>query len=211
MIKAVLFDMDGLLADTENLNMDAATEVCAGLGISLSPEEKQKCIGTTIEKFFRDLFKQRQLDLDLESACEAFHRAYGKVLEKGIKAFPGAESLPRALKQEGYKLAIVSGSIRTRVDMVLSQLGILDIFDVIFSADDITKSKPDPEGFLLAAKRVGVLPEECVVLEDSEAGAKAGKAAGMKVIGVVNNGGQDLSLADRIVQELTEVNITANY
>ncbi len=209
MIKAVLFDMDGLLADTEPINMDVAARVCGGLEFVLSEAEKQKCIGVTIEKFYRELFESRNLDLSIAGACQEHNRIYEAILRNGVKDFPGAKSLPKSLKSRGFKLGLVSGSTKAQVGIVLSQLGILDMFDAIVSADDITKSKPDPEGFLLAAKKLGVLPEECVVLEDAEAGVKAGRAAGMVVVGVVNSGRQDLSLANSTVQDLTQVDIMA--
>ncbi len=134
-------------------------------------------------------------------------KIYDELLEVGLCHFPGAKSLPALLKSRGYKLGLVSGSTRKQVETILSQLGIKNFFGVIIAIEDVAHGKPDPAAYLLAAQKLQVTPEECVVLEDALPGITAGKRAGMKVIGVTNNGGQDLSLADLVVNGLDEVEI----
>lgn len=207
MIKAVLFDMDGLLVDTENLNLKVAIKICKDLGLNLTPMEKQSCIGVTSQKFYTDLFQNRKLIFDLKKTLGKHFKIYDKLLKIKLKHFPGAKTLPLFLKSQGYKLALVSGSTKKQVNIVLSQLGIKNLFDIIITADDLHSSKPDPEGFLLSAKRLKISPEECIVLEDSTPGIMAAKKAGMKVIGVINNGQQDLALADFKVKDLTKIKI----
>ncbi len=202
MIKAVLFDMDGLLVDTETLGIQVAVKICKELGINLTPEEQKSFIGVTDEKFYRELFKKRNLDYNVQEVREKHFGLYETLLNTNLKPFVGARGLPQQLRLQGYKVALVSGSTAKQIDIIMKQLGIKGQFEVIISFEDITHSKPDPESYLLAAQKLGVLPEDCVVLEDAEAGVRAAKAAGMRVIGVTNNGGQDLSLADILVNNL---------
>jgi HAD superfamily hydrolase (TIGR01509 family) len=207
MTRAILFDLDGLLADTETLAMKVVLKICPELGLDLEPGEETKIVGVTAEKFFKDLISNQNSNLELSEALLKFDQTYEDILRTELKPFPGARSLPIELKSQDFRLAIVSGSTAQQVDMVLSQLNIKELFDVIITKNDITRSKPDPEGFLLAANKLKVEPEECLVFEDSEAGVAAGKAAGMKVIGVTNNGGQDLSQADEVVGNLIGVTV----
>ncbi len=206
MIKAVLFDMDGLLVDTEPLNVAVVTKICDELGINLTPEEKHYCAsGITNRKFYDELFNNRNLKFDLNEILNKTFQTYDELLKTNAKSFLGAVDLPKLLSEK-YKLGLVSGSTRNQVNIILSKLDIGSLFKVVITADDITSSKPDPEGYLLAANKLNINPQECLVLEDGEQGVKAAKSAGMKVIGVVNNSNQDLSLAELIAKDLTEVN-----
>ena len=202
MIKAVLFDMDGLLVDTETLGIRVAIVVCKELNIELDLEEQRSFIGITDEKFYQELFKKRGLNHDVVSVLRKHFEIYEKLLKTELKAFEAAHTLPKNLKAKGYKLALVSGSTKNQINIILEQLKIKDSFDVVVSCDEITKSKPDPEGYLLAAKKLEVEPSECLVFEDARTGVLAAKNAGMKVVGVVNVGGQDLSSADFIIESL---------
>ena len=211
MIKAVLFDMDGLLVDTEPLNVAVVTKVCDELGINLTSEEKHYCAsGITNRKFYNELFDNRNLKFDLNEILNKTFQTYDELLKTEAKSFLGAIDLPRSLSEK-YNLALVSGSTKNQVNIVLSKFDIKNLFKVIVTADDITSSKPNPEGYLLAANKLNVSPQECLVLEDGEQGVKAAKSAGMKVVGVINNSEQDLSLADLIVKDLTEINLDRTY
>lgn len=206
--KAVIFDIDGLLVDTETVAAKVATEVCASIGIELTIHEQQQIVGVTAAKFFGDLFTQRsETKHNLSEIILKFHNAYEQKLPNSLKAFEGAKSVPESLKSKGLLLAVVSGSTKKQVEMILNFLGIENLFDVIVTAEDVTESKPSPAGYLLAAEKLGVDPMSCVVLEDATVGVKAAKDAGMKVIGVRNNGNQDLSLADEVVENLMEVQV----
>ncbi len=199
--------MDGTLVDTENLDNEVALQVCRGLGFELTHEEQEERHGKTSKKLYEYLAALHPGVFDVPKATQKQLDGFEAELRKGPRPFSGAKELPKLLKSKGYKLAIVSSSTRPQIDMVLAGLGINTFFDFIVSADDIKESKPNPEGYLIAAKKLGVNPEECVVLEDGSKGAAAGKNAGMKVIGVVNNGGQDLSQADMVVKNLGEINL----
>ena len=206
--KAVIFDIDGLLVDSETVAIEVAIEICGSIGIELSPTEQQQIVGVTATKFFSDLFKERgESKYDLNDTVKKFHEVYENVLRTNIRPFIGAMSVPEHIKSQGLLMAVVSGSTERQVNIILDFLNIKELFDQIICAEDITESKPNPEGYLLAAEKLEVSPKDCIVLEDATAGVKAGKDAGMKVIGVRNNGDQDLSLADEVVDNLMEVQI----
>ncbi|MBS3175848.1 HAD family phosphatase [Candidatus Woesearchaeota archaeon] len=205
MKKAILFDLDGLLVDTETLGIDVAVRVCKGLGIELTKTEQKSFIGVTDERFYQELFNKRNCDFDVQEILKKHFSLYEELLKTSLKPFPGACDLLKVLKRQGYKLGLVSGSTTEQINIILDKLKIKTFFNVIVSCEDITKSKPNPEGYLIASKKLRISPENCVVLEDAETGVIAGKKARMKVIGVTNNGGQDLSSADIIVKNLMEL------
>lgn len=204
-IKAVLFDMDGLLVDTETLGIRVAVAVCRDLDIDLNLEEQRSFIGVTDKKFYQDLFNKRNVNHNVLTILGRHFEIYEELLKTDLTSFEGANTLPKNLKAKGYRLGLVSGSTTNQIGTILDSLQIREAFDVIVSCDDITKSKPDPEGYMIAAKKLGVEPKDCLVFEDARTGVLAGKNAGMKVAGVVNGGGQDLSSADFIINNLATV------
>ena len=207
MIKAVLVDMDGTLVDTEDADNAVAMEICKKLGFDLTDKEQQERHGRNTKSFYEWLRQKRGSNFDLQKTIQQQLADFERKLRENLKSFPGAKGLPKKLTSAGYRLAVVSGSTWRQIEIVLQALGIADFFDVIISADDIVESKPSPEGYLLAAKKLGVLPKECIILEDGPKGVAAGKSAKIKVIGIINNGGQDLSEADLIVKNLGEITI----
>lgn len=207
-IKAVLFDMDGLLVDTEVLGIEVAVGLCKELGVDLDEGEQQGFIGITVEEFYRNLFQRRNLNYEVPLVLERHFRGYEQIIQTDFREFEGSCTLPKELKTNGFRLALVSGSTRNQVETILGGLKIRDQFETIISFDDIENGKPNPEGYLKAAIKLGVNPSECLVLEDANAGIQAGKSAGMIVAGVINRGGQDLSFADFIIPNLAAIQNT---
>lgn len=210
MIKAALFDMDGLLTDTETLGIEVAIRVCHRHGFELNKMEQESFIGVTDEKFYQNLLERRGRS-DLLPQVGKFLRdhfeEYEQLLKEGVRVFPGARELPKLLHKNGRRLALVSGSTAKQVGIILTQLGINDLFEVIVSADDITKSKPDPQGYLRAIQHLGIQPQECVIFEDAQTGVRAGKSTGAWVVGIVNKGGQDLTEADIVKANLASIDL----
>lgn len=205
MKQAILFDLDGLLVDTETLGIKVAIQVSKELGVELTQDEQKSFIGVTDEKFYQELFKKRALDFDVGEILAIHFNVYENLLKTSLTSFRGANELPKILKNFGFKIGLVSGSTRNQILIILNELEVAKLFDVIVSCEDITQSKPNPEGYLIAADELQVSPENCLVLEDAETGVIAGKKAGMRVIGVKNNGDQNLSFADITVDELQEL------
>ncbi len=207
-LKAVLFDLDGLLTNTEELHLEAWRRALRERGVEVTPEEYaelwiRRGLGP------RDVLKLKKLEgkLDVEALMRRKDELFRELAERHLALLPGALELLRALKAKGLKLALVTSARRPAVDVVLDRLKLRDFFDVIVTNEDVRRSKPDPEPFLVAAERLGVRPSDCVVLEDAEKGVVAAKRAGMRVIAVPNGltRDNDFSQADAVVGSLEEL------
>ncbi|MBD3387561.1 MAG: HAD-IA family hydrolase [Candidatus Altiarchaeales archaeon] len=207
MIKAVLFDLDGVIVDSETISREASDTVLSEVGIHQTEEERKRVFGRRTIDNYRDAIKARNLDLDPGELVEKKNRVFADLIRGRLDPLPGVLDLIGKLKDDRVKVAVVSSSPLDRVNASLEEVGLLLEFELILSGDCCEKGKPDPEPFLLAAEQLGVEPGECVVIEDAEAGIRAGKAAGMKVLAVrsPNTHGQDLGLADLVVDSLEEV------
>lgn len=206
MKQAILYDVDGLMVDSEQLGIRTAERIMQRYDVQLTDAEKQRFIGITDKKFYRELLASRGLDLDVNQILKEHFELYESDLPN-VEVFPGvADSFERFRPK--YKLAVVSGSTQYQVETILQRVGAPEI-GVKVTCDDVEQSKPDPQPYLTAAQRLGVKPRDCVVLEDATSGVISAKRAGMKVIGVRigNQGRQDLSQADIIVETLNEVSI----
>ena len=128
--------------------------------------------------------------------------------ESGLKAISGIEALLKDLKLNHFQIALASSSSYVFIDSILDKIGIRDYFDYILSGEDLANSKPAPDIFLEAAKGLGCLPHQCIVIEDSNNGVAAAKAAGMKCIGYMNrtSGNQDLTKATVVIDDFNRIN-----
>ncbi len=207
MIKAILYDMDGVIVNSEGLSMKIKDKTLREHGIILSQKELEQAIGVTDRHFYVNLFKTKKIKLNVDTILNKYFSQYDKFLPK-VKVLPGVIASIKRFKPE-YKLAIVSGSTPRQINIVLRKIGMKKYFDVILSCDDFKNSKPHPEPYLTGAKRLKVKPSECIVLEDAPPGIKSGKAAGMYVIGIKigNKGKLNISQADLIVNTLKEVTL----
>jgi len=205
MITALLFDLDGLLTDTETLHCKAYQLTLAEAGYVL-----------TVEEYFRhwvraglgvaDLCRVRPIARGPRELHDRKAGVFQRLVREELQAMPGA--LGFLERVYGKKLmGLVTASAKESADAVLDTLGIRRYFDVVLTADDVVRRKPDPEGFLKAAELLGVLPEECVVLEDAERGVIAAHAAGMRVIAVPTEHTRhnDFSRAMHVVSSLSEI------
>jgi beta-phosphoglucomutase family hydrolase len=209
MIKAVIFDMDGVIAETERAHIEAEKQTMLKHGVRISEDELHEYTGTTAKMMFTDLINKYNLDTTFEEMFREKEGVLDKMLEEDIQPTKGVIDLLLLLKKKKIKLAVASSSHRKMIEHVLKKLMIIDLFDSIIGAEDINRSKPNPEIFLLSAKRLDVAPEECWVVEDSKFGVAAAKKAGMKCLGYANpsSGKQDLSKADLIVHDFRRLDV----
>ena len=181
--KAAIFDMDGLLIDSEPLWQEAGIETLAGFGISLTLEQYHTSTGLRTEEWVAHWFRQYQVSS--EHAPEAvqviIRKAIDKIAAKGI-ALPGAKEILAYFKNEQIKTGLATSSPMSLVDVVVDKLNIRDQFQVFTSAERLPYGKPHPQVFLDCAKALDVLPEDCIVFEDSFNGMIAAKAAKMKCV-----------------------------
>ena len=204
--RAVVFDMDGLLLDTETLWHAAEVELFRRHGGEFTWDDKMTVIGTSYEftaDYFADrLGRPRSDGPDL--VREMIELMHGLV-RRTVDARPGAVELVDRLRTDGIPLALASNSPRFLVDDALATAGLGEAFDTIVTSDDVERAKPDPDIYLLACERLGVDPADALALEDSASGVTAAKAAGLTVIGVPQFAETDVSAADRVVDSLEEL------
>ncbi len=202
MIRAVIFDMDGLLLDTEVLWHRAETELFARRGVEFTLEDQMRVIGTSFA-FTADYFADR-LSLPRERGpglVEEMLALMHEHLRRQVEGRPGAVELVERLRGR-TRLGLASNSPRRLVDTALATARITDAFDAIVTSDDVEHAKPAPDLYLLACERLGVPPAEALALEDSASGVTAAKAAGLACIAVPQFAETDVSAADRIVDSL---------
>jgi len=204
MPKAYIFDMDGVIVNSEPFHIKAELEVLHKHGYNPLPEELEKYTGTTPEFMFRDMIARHNLDTTVDEIEDEKDKLLLSLLEKHVEPIPGVIDLIKRLKTDGYKLAVASSSHRNFINFVLTTLEIKDVFDEIVSGQDVENGKPAPDIFLLAAEKLGATPNECIVIEDATHGIAAANAAGMTSIGY-DTGRQDLSKANRVVMDMADV------
>jgi HAD superfamily hydrolase (TIGR01509 family) len=208
-VRAVLFDLDGVLVDSESFSSEASDRILAEVGIAQTPQEKKLVFGRRTIDNYKAAIDARGLKLDPAILVDRKNKLFASLIRGKLKPLPGVLELLGELRDAGLKVAVVSSSPLERVNVSLEEVGLILEFDLVVSGDCCDKGKPDPEPFLFAADRLKVKPRDCVVLEDAEAGVAAGKAAGMKVVAVrsPNTHHQDLSKADAVVDSMEMVNL----
>ncbi|MFI6506878.1 HAD family hydrolase [Streptosporangium sp. NPDC050855] len=203
--KAALFDLDGTLVNSERRSMAMWSMLLERHGVSHDETVLREFMGRRGRDVLAErahLFPGRKVE-DLIGEVLSFKDHPGL---PDIVPVPGAAELIRGVAAYGSPIAVVTSAGRDWAEERLAQIGVRDLLDTLVSALDVTRGKPDPEGFLLAAARLSVDPADCVVFEDSIAGIAAAKAAGMACVGIATtHEGTDLAAADLVVADLTGV------
>ena len=183
-IKAVLFDMDGLMVDTESLATEAFIHSAKKQGYDMTKEETLLVLGFTtksIYEFWENYFKNS--DVSGKQLVDDHYKYIENILfTTGPRKMPYIEELLKYLKESNYKVAVASSSNMDHIINNMEKTGLKKYIDEFASGAEVENGKPAPDIFLLAAERLGVKPENCLVLEDSKAGVIAGSSAGAKVI-----------------------------
>ncbi|OYT58120.1 MAG: phosphatase [Candidatus Aenigmarchaeota archaeon ex4484_14] len=210
MLKAVIFDMDGVIVDSEDYHASTEQEVLRNIGINVCVEELKMDLGKSEKDFFRSVLTRHRKTENIEETIRKLikekHKTYLKLL-KNAKPVPGAIELVEKVRAAGVKTAIATSSIRKMLEIVIENFNLEKYLDAAVCIDDVKKGKPEPDLFLEAAKRLSVQPNECVVIEDAANGIEAAKRAGMKSIGFMSKSKQDFSKADLVVSDLRGITI----
>lgn len=204
---AVIFDMDGLLMDTERVALRTFHEAADGLGITVPDGLYESLIGRTWRT--NQVQMREALGADAaEAISAAWDRAFeARVAVEGIPKKPGADALLEMLSRRGVPRAVATSNARRYAVAQLRDADLLAYFPVVTAGDEVDRGKPAPDIFLATARRLGTRPAACVVLEDSEAGVAAAAAAGMRVIMVpdlVTPTRETAALAERVCPSLAE-------
>lgn len=211
-MKAVIFDMDGVLIDTEPLNDLHTVEYLKNLGIKSSDkalcEYLQKFRGAHAKYTWAQIIKDFNLTTPIDELITDVRMSYIRYLSSlNLKPTTGITLFLKKLKKEKFTLAVASSAYHKRIYMLLDVCRLREYFDVVVSGDHVQHSKPDPEIYLKTAELLKKNPGECVVFEDAVNGLLAAKAAGMKVIGYQSGRNeQDLSQADVIINSFKKIN-----
>jgi len=218
MLKAVIFDFDGVLVDSEMLHYQAFDNIFRPLGVQISVREYyDRFVGMTDEELFRLLDKEKNLHLSEQQLQKLFREkatSFKRLASTQAAIIEGVPKFCKLLADNKIPMAICSGALLDEIEMILKGAGLRDFFDVIVSAEQVKKGKPDPEGFLLALKLLNkkttqqIKPQDCIVIEDSHWGLEAARNAGMHPVAVTNTYSADqLKPADKIIAGLSELTL----
>ncbi|MCD5397697.1 HAD family phosphatase [candidate division NPL-UPA2 bacterium] len=183
---AVIFDLDGVIIDSEPLHKRAWKAVFEEKGIILKGEELAESVGTTDRFLLKKIIRENNLEPDQEKWYEKKREKYNVLLKNNLQAFPGAISLIKKLS-ERHSLALASSAWRKNIKFVLNKLRLTEYFKVVIGREDVGNHKPNPDVYLLAGERLALPFHKCIVIEDSLAGIRAAKKAGMKCIAIANS------------------------
>jgi beta-phosphoglucomutase len=202
-MKAALFDLDGVIVDTAKYHYVAWREMANGLGFDISEEQNERLKGVSRMESLEIVLGIGGVELDDETKARlgtAKNQRYVEMIGRmdSSEILRGAEEYLTLLRLRGVKIAL--GSASKNADMILNNLGIRPLFDVVIDGTKVSKSKPDPEVFLLGAQGLSADPATCVVYEDAAAGIEAAKAAGMSAVGIGR--AENLPKADLVVPGL---------
>ena len=187
--RAVLWDMDGTLIDSAEYHWQAWRDTMAREGVPITREQFLANFGQRNDTILRQWLGEKVTPEVIErigDAKEALYRQH--VRQQGIQPLPGVAEWVRCLHQQGWRQAIASAAPWANIETILKMLSAVPLFEAIVSAEDVHTGKPDPEVYLVAAERVGVVPSCCIVVEDALAGIEGARAAGMRSIGVSHDG-----------------------
>lgn len=205
MIQAVIFDLDGVIVDTAHYHFIAWQRLAKELGVDFTEKENEQLKGVSRMKSLEIILELGKITLHEQKKVELANKKNSWFVDyiKAIKPeeiFPGVREMLEKLKSQGIKVGLASSS--KNADTVITLLEIKEQFDAVVDGTMIVHTKPDPEIFLLAAKKLGVVPQNCLVFEDAEAGVEAALAAGMKCVGV--GSAEQLGKADFIVKKTAD-------
>ena len=207
MIKGIIFDMDGVISDTQKLHAKVESEIFSRYGISLTPEEiTNKYAGVKATEFFKEVLDTQNEDYNLSDLINEKWKKMEELASKSVDPIEGSQELIKELFEKGFSISVASASNYKYVEAVLKSLDLIKYFKHIVSGDMVKNGKPDPESFLLAASKMQISPENCLVIEDGRSGMEAAEKANMKCIGLVENKEKDYP-TNILVTSLNEVNM----
>jgi HAD superfamily hydrolase (TIGR01509 family) len=206
-LKGILFDMDGVLVDSEKFICEAATRMFAEHCVYVEPEDFLPFVGSGEDRYLGGVAQKYNFPFDLEQDKTRTYEIYGELVKGKLKPLNGVISFIETCRKKGLKLAVATSADKVKMLINLKEIGIpAETFDATINGLEVVNKKPDPEIFVKAATKLGLKPEECLVVEDAVNGVKAAKAAGCKCLGLTTSFSvEELSEADWIAKDLSNV------
>ncbi len=208
-ILAVIFDMDGVLTDSEPLINAAALTMFKELGLEAKPEDFLPFVGTGEDRYIGGVAESHGFPIDLVAAKRRTYEIYLELVPSRLEVFPGAQELVSQCRAAGLKVAVASSADRIKVAANLEKTGLpIDWWDAVITGEDVVNKKPAPDIFLKAAEGLGAKSAQCVVVEDAVNGVQAALAAGMRCVAVAQSFPPNLlSAADLVRARIDRVSL----
>ena len=207
MIKGVLFDMDGVLADSEQFICKAAIIMFSEIGLKVQSEDFKPFVGTGENRYIGGVAEKYNLKVDIEKVKARTYEIYQKIIKGKLKPLPGARDFVDYCRGKGFKIAVATSADAVKMEANLREIGIpASTFNATVNGVDVENKKPFPDIYLKSAEKIGLKPEECLVIEDAVSGIKAAKAAGCKCLALTTSFDiSSLHEADWICESLEKV------
>ena len=209
--RAILFDMDGVLVDSEPMFLGAINRLLVQEGVEpVSVQENEEfLIGTTINETWRVLKMKRPLPLPASDYIDRYDAIVREVMTEELSPQPGVRELIEVCNRRGLPKAVASSSLHMWVDLKLNAIGLTGAFDAVLGGDDVSRGKPEPDIYVKAAERLGVPPAECIAIEDSPVGISAAVASGAYTIAVKTEYTRnlDVSQAHTVLETLEDFDL----
>lgn len=211
MLKAILFDMDGVLVDSEEFIFEATKMMFAEHGITVKKEDTLPFVGTGENNYIAGIGLRNGFRVDIERDKARTYQLYEQITSAKLKAQPGVSEFVSNCASKGLKMAVASSADKVKVMINLREIGLsVDNFRAIVTGEDVERKKPFPDIYIKAAKMIGLKPQECLVVEDAVSGVKAGKTAGAKCLALTTSFPSNLlTEADWICENLAHVPVEA--
>lgn len=200
-VKAVIFDMDGVLTDSEPLINAAAVAMFKELGLKVSPTDFLPFVGTGEDRYIGGVAELHHFSIDLPAAKRRTYEIYLELVPARLEVFPGAQALVARCRAAGLKIAVASSADRIKVTANLEKIGLpIPSWDAVVTGEDVVKKKPSPDIFLTAAKELATAAANCVVVEDAVNGIEAAVAAGMRCVAVAQSFPPERLIAAQVIR-----------
>jgi HAD superfamily hydrolase (TIGR01509 family) len=185
----IIFDMDGVLCDSEPFICEAATRMFKQVhGVTVAPEDFVPFVGAGEDRYIGGVAEKHGVKLAMPADKQTTYAIYLQIIQGRLAPLPGAVQFIHECRRRGLRLAIATSADRIKMDGNLKQIGVpAKMFDAIVTGSDIERKKPDPQAFVLAAERLELLPDRCIVIEDAPNGIRAGKSAGSRCLGITTS------------------------
>ena len=207
MIKGVLFDMDGVLVDSEAFMCEAAIKMFGELGLKVVPADFQPFVGMGENKYLGGVAEHYGVKINIAEAKARAYEIFGIIVQGNLSPLPGVHEFIAECRKKGFKLALATSADPVKMNVNLKEIGLsAKVFDSIITGQDVENKKPFPDIYLLAAEKLELDPKECLVVEDAISGITAGKAANCKCLALTTSFPADLlTKADWICSDLSKV------